>query len=460
MANKPLLVEQLTNDPRVAEAKKLLQSALEDCQSKISAVSPPQESLRESYEQMVQEFAQVRGNKLFFPYIGSGFGKGPLVELLDGSVKFDFITGIGPHCFGHSSPLLLESNIDAALSDLVMQGNLQQNKDALDFCKLLTSASGFDHCFLSTTGVMANENALKIAFQKHYPANRILAFEHCFLGRSLATSQVTDKPAYREGLPINYQIDYIPFFDETKPEESLKNSIDELKKTIKRHPKKHAVMILELVQGEGGFYTGTREFFGSIIQVLKDNNIAVFIDEVQTFGRTSRLFAFQHFALDPFVDIVSIGKLSQVCATLYNKNYSPKPGLLSQTFIGSTSAIRSGKKIVETLLNDNFFGENGRNMQLHAVMVNHLKDISSRYPNLVKGPFGVGMMIAFTPFDGQNLLVNEFVHKLYEAGVISFVAGSDPTRVRFLIPFGNITETQIAQAMQIIEDTLIKINPS
>ncbi len=455
-----LVAQQLLQDPRIAQAKALLASVLAEHQQKVHEVRPPHPDLKESYEKLLHEFASVRGNKLFFPYIGSGIGNGSLVELLDGSVKYDFITGIGPHCLGHSNLELLKTGIDAALSDIVMQGNLQQNADALEFCQLLIKASGLEHCFLTTTGAMANENALKIAFQKNYPANRILAFDRCFIGRTLVTSQITDKPVFREGLPINYAVDYIPFYNPEKPEQSIKLSTDTLKKWIKRYPKQHAVMILELVQGEGGFNVGSREFFTALIEILKDNHIAVFVDEIQTFGRTSRLFAFQHFGLDPFVDIVTIGKLAQNCATLFRSAYSPKPGLLSQTFIGSTSAIRAGKKIIETLLNENYFGPQGKNIHIQQVMIEHLETISRRHPCLIEGPYGIGTMTAFTPFGGHSVSVNEFVQKLFEAGVMAFIAGSEPTRVRFLVPFGIITDDEIAKAMKIIEHTLIHFEPS
>lgn len=457
MTDQPYLIaQQLNQDPRIAQAKALLISALQEHQQKIEGVRPFHPALKESYEKLLNDFAHVRGNKLFFPYIGSGIGRGPLVELLDGSVKYDFITGIGPHCIGHSAPELLESNINAALGDIVMQGNLQQNEDALVFSQLLVNTSGLDHCFLTTTGAMANENAIKIAFYKKHPANRILAFEKCFIGRTLAASQITDKALFRENLPINYAIDYLPFYDPAKPEESIKTTTDMLKKYLKRYPKQYAVMIMELIQGEGGFNVGTREFFTSIIEILKDQNIAVFVDEIQTFGRTSRLFAFQHFGLEPFVDIVSVGKLSQVCATLFRADYVPYPGLLSQTFIGSTSALHAGKKIVHKLLNENFFGPQGKNMQIHQIMVKHLEDIAQRHPSLIEGPYGIGVMIAFTPFQGNTLRVNEFVQKLFEAGVMGFVAGTEPTRVRFLIPFCAITAEDIAKAMQIVETTLIQ----
>ena len=79
---------------------------------------------------------------------------------------------------------------------------------------------------------MANENALKIAFQKNAPATRLLAFDRCFAGRSLIFSQVTDKPVFREGLPLNQAVDYIPFYDPERPEESTREAVLALKKPL------------------------------------------------------------------------------------------------------------------------------------------------------------------------------------------------------------------------------------
>ena len=93
-------------------------------------------------------------------------------------------------------------------------------------------------------------------------------------------------------------------------------------------------------------------------------------------------------------------------------------------------------------------------MQIHQVMVDHLESISRRHPCLMEGPYGIGVMIAFTPFKGHNVTVNAFVQKLFDAGVMAFVAGSDPTRVRFLVPFGVVTNDDIAKAMKIVEETL------
>lgn len=452
--SKELIAGELQEDERIAEAKKLIKEAVASHQKNIVGIKAPIASLKQSYDDMLKAMAEYRGGKLWFPFIGSGIGKGALVELADGSIKYDFITGIGVHFFGHSHPALIDASIDAAISDTIMQGNLQQNIDSVRLSELLIKASGLPHCFLTSSGAMANENAFKIAFQKHYPAYRIFAFEHCFAGRTLAIGQVTDKPAYREGLPHNVFVDYIPFFDPSQPEESTKHAVDTLKKFIARYPKEHALMCFEFVQGEGGFYTGSEKFFKAIMTVLKEHNIAIFADEVQSFGRTQELFAYQYYNLQSFIDIATIGKLSQVCATLFTDEYKPRVGLLSQTFTGSTSAIRAGFLIISELLNGGYYGEEGKIHQLHIHFKNRLEKLSKNYPQLLRGPFGVGCMIAFTPYDGEAQKVVEFVHKLFDAGVMAFIAGAHPTRVRMLIPGGAVTLEDIDHVVTIIEETL------
>lgn len=455
MNNQEILVaDTLASDPRVTQAKKLLEDAVQEAQKKIHGIRPPLPGRKQSYEETIRDFSEMRGGNLWFPYVGSGFGNGPFVELADGSIKYDLICGIGPHYFGHNNLKIMGALVDAAISNTVMQGHLQQNYDSMDLISLLIRSSGLAHCFLTTSGAMANENAFKIAFQKNCPASRILAFDKCFVGRTLTLSQVTDKPEYRVGLPKNVFVDYVPYFDINNPEESTKKAVDTLKKYIKRYPKEHALMCFEFIQGEAGFFMGTKEFFTEIMQILKENHIAVFADEVQTFGRTTELFAFQYFGLDQFIDIASIGKVSQVCATLFTDEYKPKPLLLSQTFTGSTASIKASKIIISELLAGGFFGPSGKIAHAHDYFSSKLLDLSKKHPDLVKGPFGYGAMVAFTPYDGEAEKVTRFLHRLFDAGVIGFIAGSNPTRCRFLPPIGVMTTRDIDQVMAIVEQTL------
>lgn len=454
LPNNSLIANSFFNDPRIAEAKNLILNTLKEHQKEIKTIRPPNKNLQVKYDELLNLFAEYRGSKLWHPYLGSGIGNGALVELLDGSVKYDFISGIGVHYWGHSHNDIISASLDAAISDTVMQGNLQQNQDSVDLSELLIKTAGMDHCFLTTSGAMANENALKIAFQKRFPAQRVLAFDHCFAGRTTTMAQITDKPSFREGLPETIRVDYIPFFDPSRPQESTQHTLKVLNEHLKRYPRAHALMLLELVQGENGFYVGDKDFFRQIMQVLKKHEITILVDEVQTFARTSELFAFQHFELQEFVDIVTIGKVAQVGATLFKASYRPKPGLLSQTFTSSTAAIHTAKVIIEGLLNGDYLGQNGKINQLFDYFSDKLQQLHKRYPQKINGPYGIGTMIAFTPFDGDTQRVTEFAHTLFQKGVISFIAGSNPTRIRFLLPAGAITNHDIDAVTKIIEDLL------
>lgn len=459
------IADKFSSDPRVSLGKRLLLMALLDHQSAISGIRPPDPDLQADYLNTVEEFGGMRGGDLFYPYLGSGIGKGPFVELSDGSIKYDFISGIGVHYWGHSHPEVVAASIDAAVRDTVMQGNLQQNTESADLARMLLSAAAgkcanLKHCFFTTSGAMANENALKIIFQKRNPADRLLAFEGCFAGRTLALSQVTDKPAYREGLPLNLAVDYVPFFDPARPEDSMRSATDELRKHLGRYPKRHAAMVFELIQGEGGFYPGDRDFFRALMEILKEHDITVMVDEIQTFGRTSELFAFSYYGLDDLVDVVTLGKLTQVCATLFAEDHKPGAGLLSQTFTSGTQALFAAKVIVTGLLKGGYFGPEGTIARLHDHFVERLKEIENRRPGMIEGPFGIGAMIAFTPFGGDAAMVRRLVHALFDAGVIAFYCGSHVSRVRFLIPVGAVTTDDIDDVARILEETLVQVAES
>lgn len=455
----PIVAEKIHGDARLIEAKRLLQSLLNDLTQHIDHVTPANPELAATYQAMLDRLAVARGGATYFPYITSGMGNGPYVQLADGSIKLDFICGIGVHGLGHSHPKMLAASIDAAFEDTVMQGNLQQNSLTLTMCERLLgmakeTGAKLAHCLISTSGAMANENALKIAFHHRCPADRIIAIDNCFAGRSIALAQLTDRPAYRTGVPTALNVDYIPMFHPSSPRESVENATRTLRKLLARYPGQHAAIWMELVAGEGGYYPGSHEYFESLCNLCREQNILIIFDEIQTFSRLSRPFAFQHFELDRFADIVTIGKITQVCATLYREDLKPKGPLLSQTFTASSAAFATGLAILEELDKRNCFGANGWNMARHRYFASKLQAIADRHPGKLSGPFGEGMMIAFTPGTGSGEDAKGMVQRMYDNGLMSFVAGSDPTRIRFLPPPGITEEHHIDTACEIIEKSL------
>ena len=451
--------EAMRRDPRVAEAKRLLAEAVAEHSAGITGVRGPVAELEADYEQLLQRLGAARGGPPFWPYLASGIGNGPYVELADGSVKLDFISGIGVHGCGHSSPAMVDAAIDAALEDTVMQGNLQQHPPSLKMCERLiqlasTGGASIDHCLLSTSGAMANENALKIAMHNRAPADRVIAFDNAFAGRTFAMASLTDKAKYREGLPLAITVDYLPFRDPGNPERSQRWAVDELHRLLNRHPGRYAAFWAEPIAGEGGYYPGSGEFFTALCEPLREAGVPIIFDEVQSFSRTSKPFAFQHFGLDEFADIVTIGKITQVCATLYGEAFRPKAPILSQTFTGSSSSIATGLAMLEQLEENGRFGDQGKNVQQHDYFVKGFEQLRQQFPELISGPYGEGMMVAFTPGDGSFDHAKLMMTIMYEIGLLGFVCGSNPTRLRFLPPPTTTTNEHIDAALELLQQSL------
>ncbi|MBU6173090.1 MAG: aminotransferase class III-fold pyridoxal phosphate-dependent enzyme, partial [Planctomycetes bacterium] len=166
--------------------------------------------------------------------------------------------------------------------------------------------------------------------------------------------------------------------------------------------------------------------------------------------RLSQPFAFQHFGLEAFADIVTLGKVTQVCATLYGEQLKPKGPILSQTFTGASASIRSGLAVLDEFERCNCFGEDGWNMRRHQYFRSKLERLAADNPGKISGPYGEGMMIAFTPGDGSAETAKSMLQRLYDLGLMGFLAGSNPNRIRFLPPPGITTERHIDLACEII----------
>ena len=130
-----LAADKIAADPRIAEAKKLILDTIAEHTHSLEDVAAPDADLSKQFAKLLEECNQMRGGDLYFPYVSSGAGNGPFVELIDGSVKLDLIAGIGVHGFGHCHPALIEAGIDAAISDTVMQGNLQTNSPSIQLSR-------------------------------------------------------------------------------------------------------------------------------------------------------------------------------------------------------------------------------------------------------------------------------------------------------------------------------------
>ncbi len=467
------VASELESNPAIEEAIRTIRAELAAKQRTLTGARAPRAELKVTLDAWLKRATEVRGRAPLYPYLGSGLGHGALVELIDGSVKWDLINGIGVHMFGHGDLDLVEASMRGSMSDLIMQGNLQFNTDAIAFGEILAKeaakSSRLRHCFVTNSGCMANEAALKLCQQKTGAAPRIIAFADCFMGRSTTMSQIGDTSAYRQGIALNVLVDYLPFYDaDLGLERSLAATLGQLEQYIHRYPGQHGCLIAELVQGEGGFNAAPREFFVALFEAARKAGIPVWDDEVQTFGRTESMFAFEALELGSYIDVVTVGKITQACACLYTAEFNPKAGLLSGTFAASTSALRTGITILERLQSGGFYGKNGRIAALFAAYRQHAEAFVSKHPSWfppvtnaqgrttksVVG--GVGGMMRLTPYGGNREMIGRLLNNLFEDGVIAFSCGHGPYHLRFLPPFAVMKPEQFGPVFEIMEKSFAR----
>jgi 4-aminobutyrate aminotransferase-like enzyme len=446
--------------PDIQKYTDALFSAILMEQKQFNQIRPADPTKIESFKAQLAKYIKARGREFFYQYLSSGRGHGPFTELKDGSVKYDMIGGIGFNLLGHSHPIYIRSCLEAATVDTVMVGHLQTYQETNELTLHILEAvkkSRLKHFWFACSGSFANDIALKLIWQKKNPQYAIFAFKKAFAGRSVATQDITDKAEYREGMQKTLDVTHISHFDQNHPEQSLANTLKELNEAWNQRPNAYGAIMIELVQGEGGFIFGTKEYYEGVFQWAKSKNLYIWVDEVQSFGRTHELFAFQTFGLDQYVDVVTVAKAFQNCGVLYTEELNPKPGLIAGTFASSITSLKAGNHILKFLLEGGFYGPNGRNAQIEQkmkTMLNELKSHSCKGKITYVG--GIGTMISFEVGDSSNDITNKFVKKLFDNGVMCFTAGKYPTRVRFLVPL-TLTDHHIQEIAQIIEKTVLEI---
>ena len=426
--------ERMWDKQEAQKTDTLIQKLLNLCKENFSGtwkITPPHRLLQKDYLYLIQQIGKFRGRGLFYPYLGAGRGKGVYVELLDGSVKMDLLGGVGVQILGHSHPEIQKAVLKAGFSDVLMQGHLLLNKEYLQLsCRLVELAqknSRLKYVWLTTSGSMAGENALKMVRQKNTPRRKILTFDHAFAGRTTLMAEITGNPKVREDLPAYNEVLRIPFYNPQNPKQSL----EVLKSHLKKEGDNICVFVFEIVLGEGGYKSAPPEFFISLFKECRKYDIALWVDEVQTFLRTGRFFAFEKWGLGSYIDICTVGKGLQLAATFFTEQYKPRPGLVSGTVSSSTPSLSSGLKILE-ILYEGYMGEKGAIAETQKLFINLFEELKKK--SLIKDYDVFGLMAAFSLWDCSEQNTQNFLKSLFHNGVIAFSCGRNPYRVRFLIP--------------------------
>lgn len=445
---------QLNESVEINKSVENLVAEVQRLSEHIKTVRGPTPEQQVKATELIDQTNKLRGRPLFYNYIGSGIGRGAYVELQDGSVKMDLINGIGIHILGHSHPKVIKASVRGAMSDIVMQGHLEPNieytKLSAKLVELASKKSRLKHAWLSTCGTMANENALKICRQKKTPARMILTFKDAFAGRSTLMAEITDNPAFKQGLPEYNEVLRLPYYNANDKDATLRA----LKEHVAKHENNIGCFVFEPMLGEGGYRVATREFFLTLFEFCREKKIPIWSDEVQTFTRTGNFFAFETYNFGEYIDVVTIAKTAQNGATLFTEEFNPQPGLIAGTFAGSTAAMSAGIAVLEELETGNYMGPGGKIEKIHnefVAMLNKLNETTCK--GLLREAGGLGLMVAVTALDGSQAKQQELLKSLFKNGLMSFGCGRNPWRIRFLLP-AVLTSADIQVAGQIIEKSI------
>jgi 4-aminobutyrate aminotransferase len=247
-------------------------------------------------------------------------GEGATVEDVDGNIFLDCAAGIAVNSTGHSHPAVVQAIVDQAQKFLHMSGTdfyYEPQVRLAEEMEAIAPFSGPKRTFFSNSGTEANEAAMKLA-RYHSKRHGIIAFLGSFHGRTLGSLSLTSSKALQRkgfGPPMGgtYHAPYANCYRcpvGRAPESCASECLDFLEDQVLMHlvsPDEVAAVVVEPIQGEGGYVVPPRQFHERLRELATKHGMILIADEVQSgMGRTGRMFAMEHFGVEP--DMVTSAK--------------------------------------------------------------------------------------------------------------------------------------------------------
>jgi 4-aminobutyrate aminotransferase len=389
-------------------------------------------------------------------------GEGCMLEDVDGNVFLDFTAGIAVTATGHSHPQVVRAIQEQSANLLHMSGTDFYYPQMVELAEKLALRFPFDRSlngdrarvFFTNSGTESNEGAIKLA-RYHTKRSGIVAFLGAFHGRTYGAMSLTaSKRVQRQGFgPLLPGINHIPYGTHA----SLDYLEEKLFNTV-LPPEEIAAIIVEPIQGEGGYIVPEDGFLARIRDICDRYGILMIIDEVQSgMGRTGKLFAIEHWNVTP--DIVTLAKgiasglpLGAILARSEIMTWTP--GSHATTFGGNPVACAAANVTLQLLESE--LMENARNMgeELQAGLTN----LTHKCPR-ISPPRGKGLMVAADLLDPEgNLdpsLRDRMIKEAFDRGLL--LIGCGKAAIRFCPPLV-IDRDQIQVALQILSDLLAKMS--
>jgi 4-aminobutyrate aminotransferase len=396
-------------------------------------------------------------------------GKGTEVWDVDGNRFLDFMAGIAVASTGHSHPKVVKAIQQQAEKFIHISSDFYHEK-WIELGEKLAEIAPFDDygvSFMTNSGTEAVETAIKLA-RYHTGRSNFIGFTGAFHGRTMgAVTFTASKPKYHKGfyplmngvIHAPYPNPYRPILERRKGEDDGETVVRYIEDQILGHvlpPEEVAGILVESIQGEGGYIIPPAGFFPALRDLCDKYDIALIVDEVQSgMGRTGKWWAIEHFGVEP--DIVTAAKgiasgMPLGACIARREIMDWERGSHGNTFGGNPISCAAGLATIELIQNEYMHNA----AEVGQYTLDALTEIQSRHPS-IGDVRGIGLMIGVEFVKDRNTkepaseLTESVVNLGFERGLLMLSCGKSVIRIA---PPLSISKKEVDEGLTIFEEAI------
>jgi 4-aminobutyrate aminotransferase / (S)-3-amino-2-methylpropionate transaminase / 5-aminovalerate transaminase len=392
-------------------------------------------------------------------------GRGATLTDVDGNTFLDLTGGVGCLNVGHSHPQVVAAARDQldrfGHTDFTIVPYEPYVRLAERLCEL-TPISGRTKAAFFNAGTEAVENAVKFA-RSYTKRTAVIAFEGGFHGRTLLSLSLTSKThPYKAGLgPFAPEVYRVPFAQDYRGPDA-RTALAALEQALVTEVAAEdvAAIVIEPVQGEGGFVVAPRPFLEGVRRICDDNGIVLVVDEVQTgFGRTGKLFAIEHYGVEP--DLMTLAKSIAaglpLSAVIGRAEIMDAPGdsAIGGTYVGNPVAQAAALAVLDVIEEEELVQ---RAAAIGETLRTRMSSWHERF-DAVGDVRGLGAMMAIELVHDRDSkdpapeLASAVVEAATQRGLLLLKSGIYSNCIRVLVPLV-ITDAELEEALDVWEEAL------
>ncbi len=391
--------------------------------------------------------------------------EGATVVDADGRRFLDFASGISVTNLGHGHPDVVAA-IHRQVDLLINSGGPVMMPDVyVTLCSRLCELAPVPHpakALLVNSGAEAVENAVKIV-RAATGRGAIVAFQNSFHGRTLMAMSLTGKVhPYKQAFgPYAAEVYHVPYPNAYR-DQTTEFSLDALTTLFDAEVPADRVagVIVEPVQGEGGFVVPPDDFLPRLSRLLRERDIPLIADEIQTgLGRSGELFAVSHWDVEPDLVLLakSLGGGLPLAAVVGRADLmdAPAPGGLGGTFGGNPVACAAALAVLEVIERDDICA---RSRRIGAIAIRRMQEMQQRF-DWVGDVRGIGAMTAMELVHHRSSrvpapeLAASVLREAHGRGLALLRAGLYDNVIRLLMPL-TISDEELTSGLDILEQSL------